>query len=333
MPNTVAITALAIANEENEVAHTLKANGYTLALHPHMVMPNRDELRALLQDAVGVIAGSEPYTREVMEEAKHLRIISRNGVGYDAIDVAAATELGIVVAYTPDAMVDAVADLALGLMLGLARRIVELDSRMKQGEWHRAIAADVSGRTLGLVGTGRIGLATARRAKAFKMRLVGFDPYPNPLFVEELGADYTSLEELFEVADYVSLHVPTTASSRGLVNRDLLARMKPSAFLINTARGTIVDEEALLEALNEGRLAGAGLDVFSSEPPIPGSAGDLLARHPKVIALPHVAAYTPTAVARMGRGACQNILSVLNGLGEAQIVNPEVFERGLRQTD
>lgn len=333
MPNSVAITALAIANEDNEVAQTLKAHGYQLAIHPHMVMPNRDELRALLSDAVAVIAGSEPYTREVMEEAVHLRVISRNGVGYDAIDVAAATELGIVVAYTPDAMVDAVADLAIGLMLAIARRIAELDARMKQGEWYRAIAADVSGRTLGLVGTGRIGLATARRARAFRMRMLGYDPYPNPLFVEELGADYTSLEELFEVSDFISLHVPTTPSSRGLVSAELIRRMKPGAFLINTARGTLVDEQALLDALNEGRVAGAALDVFSQEPPIPGSAGDLLARHPKVIALPHVAAYTPTAVARMGRGACQNILSILSGDGQAQIVNPEVFERGLRQPE
>lgn len=331
MPNTVAITALAIANEENEVAYTLKEQGYTLALHPHMVMPNRDELRELLADAVGVIAGSEPYTREVMEEAKHLRVISRNGVGYDAVDVAAATDLGIVVTYTPDAMVDTVADLAFGLLLGVARRIPELDAHMKKGEWHRVIGADVSGKTLGLVGTGRIGMATARRARAFNMRLVGFDPYPNPLFVEELGGDYLSLEELFEVADFISLHVPSTAATRNLVSGELLARLKPTAFLINTARGTLIDEAALLKHLQEGRLAGAALDVFSQEPPAAGSAAEELARLPNVVALPHVASFTPNTVARMGRGACRNLLSVLSGTRDAEIVNPEVFDRGLRR--
>ena len=330
MSRPIAITALALANEHNEVYARLVEAGYSPRLHTSMVMPDPAELRELLDGAAGVIAGSEPYPRELMLACPALRVISRNGVGYDAIDVEAATELGIVVAFTPDAMVDAVADLTIGLLLAAGRRICELDGHMKRGEWRRTCAADFTGRTLGIIGTGRIGQAVARRARAFRMRLLGYDPYPNPLFVEELGGDYVSLDELLETSDYLSLHVPSTPESRGMIGTAQLARVKPSAYLVNTARGTLVDEQALLLALEEGRLAGAALDVFADEPPRAGTPGRSLAVHPRVVALPHVGAYTPQAVARMGRGALENLLAVLEGRRPAHMVNPGVFERGLR---
>jgi D-3-phosphoglycerate dehydrogenase len=330
MQQTIAITAVTIRDDENEVAETLKERGYALAIHSRQTSPDRDEQRALLADAAGLIAGSEPLTREVLSEAPNLRVISRNGVGFDAVDLEAATELGIVVTFVPDAMVDAVADLALGLLLSLARRIPELDAALKGGEWRRAIGADVAGRTLGLVGTGRIGMAVARRAKAFRMRLLGYDPHPNPLFQEELGGDYVSLEELLELSDFVSLHVPATRETRGLIGTDALARMKSSAFLVNTARGSLVDEQALLEALQEGRIAGAALDVFSREPPEPGSPAAALQRLPNVVATPHVAAYTPITAARMGRAALANLLAVLDGVRPPHVANPEVYDRALR---
>jgi phosphoglycerate dehydrogenase-like enzyme len=240
MPDTIAITAVTMRDDENEVARTLKEQGYRLAIHPRLTPPTAEEQRALLAEAVGLIAGSEPISREALQAAPRLRVVSRNGIGFDAVDLDAASELGIVVTYVPDAMVDAVADLTLGLLLASARRIVEYDAAMKRGEWRRVMGADVSGRTLGLVGAGRIGMAVARRAKAFRMRLVAHDPYPNPLFVEELGGDYMPLEELLEVSDFVSLHLPASEATRGAIGAAELARMKPSAFLINCARGSLV---------------------------------------------------------------------------------------------
>lgn len=330
MSETIAITAGTMRDENNEVARALKEQGYRLAIHGKMPTATREELRVLLDGAVGLIAGSEQLTREVLREAPALRCISRNGVGYDAVDLDAATDLGIVVAYVPDAMVDAVADLTLGLLLSAARHITELDRALKEGEWLRTIGADVGGRALGLVGTGRIGMAVARRAKAFRMRLVGYDPFPNPLFVEELGGDYVEMDELLEVSDFVTLHVPASAETRGMISRERLARMKPSAFLINTARGTLIDEAALLEVMRERRIAGAALDVFSAEPPLPGSPAASLTRLPNVIATPHVAAFTPVTAARMGRAAMENLLTALRGERPAHVANPAVYERGVR---
>jgi phosphoglycerate dehydrogenase-like enzyme len=330
MPGTVALTAVTMRDENNEVAQTLLEQGYRLAIHGDQVAPTREEHLALMKDAVGVIAGSEPYPRDVLEALPDLRVISRNGIGYDAIDLEAATDLGVIVTYVPDAMVDAVADVTLGLLIAAARRIPEFDAGMKRGEWPRQIAYDVSGRSLGLIGTGRIGMAVARRARAFRMRLIGFDPNPNPLFVESLGGDYLSLEELLEVADFVSLHVPATPGTNGMIGAEQLARMKPTAFLINAARGSLVDPAALLQALREGRLAGAALDVHEQEPPLPGSAAAELVQLTSVVALPHVASFTPVTVAKMGRAALANLMTVLNGSRPQHVANPEVFERGLR---
>jgi len=330
MSQVIALTAATMRDENNEVAQTLLAAGCRLHIHPKITFPTRDELRDLLAGAVGVIAGSEEYSRAVLEEAAALRVISRNGIGYDAIDLQAATDLGIVVAYVPDAMVDAVADLTLGLLLAAARNIVNYDAALKRGEWLRVMSADVSGRTLGLVGTGRIGMAVARRARAFRMRLLACDPYPNPLFVEELGGNYVPLEELLEAADFVSLHTPGGAATRALLGAPQLARMKPSAYLVNCARGSLVDEEALLAALDEDRLAGVATDVYASEPPAPGSSSERLARHPKLVGTPHIASFTPVTAARMGRAALANLQALLRGERIDHVANPEVFERGLR---
>jgi phosphoglycerate dehydrogenase-like enzyme len=333
MSDIIAFTSVTMRDENNEVAQTLLRQGYGLAIHPDMTPPTREQQRALLSKAAGIIAGSEPITREVMAEAPLLRVVSRNGVGYDAVDLAAATDLGIVVTFVPDAMVDAVADIALALMLAAARRIVELDNAIKQGEWLRALQHDFSGQTIGIIGTGRIGIAVARRAKAFRMQLLGCDPHVNPLLTEELHGSYVSMDELLERSDFVSLHLPASAGTKNLIGREQIARMKPGAFLVNTARGSLVDEEALLEALNEGRLAGAALDVFSKEPPAPGSAGDLVQRHPKVVATPHVASFTPITVAKMGKGAMENLVAVLSDHRPPYVANPEVYERGLRQVN
>ena len=330
MPDTIAITSVTIRDEDNEVAQTLTEQGYRLAIHPHLTPPTPEEQRALLAQAVGLIAGSEPVSRSVLAAAPRLRVVSRNGVGYDAVDLDAATDMGVVVTYVPDAMVDAVADLTMGLLLAAARRIVEYDVAMKAGEWRRVMCADVSGRTLGLIGAGRIGMAVARRAKAFRMRLLAHDPYPHPLFVEELGGEYVPLDELLERSDFVSLHLPASEATRGAIGAAELARMKPSAFLINCARGSLVEETALIQALRSGRLAGAALDVLSQEPPPPGSPAAELAVLPNVVATPHIASATPITAARMGRAALSNLLAVLRGERPEHVANPRVYQGTLR---
>jgi D-3-phosphoglycerate dehydrogenase len=330
MPDTIVFTTVAMRDDNNDVARALKTKGYQLAIHPDQTPPSREQQRALMAEAVGVIAGSEPITREVMEEAKNLRVVSRNGIGYDAVDVNAATDLGIVVTFVPDAMVDAVADIALALMLSAARKIVELDSHLKRGEWVRPMQHDFSGQTLGIIGTGRIGSAVARRAKAFRMQLLGHDPYPNPLFQDDLGGTYVGMDELLEQSDFVSLHLPATAGTKGMIGAEQFARMKDGAFLVNTARGSLVDEEALLAALDSGKLAGAALDVLSQEPPAAGSTAERVMKHPKVVVTPHIASFTPKTVAKMGQAAMENLVAVLEGRRPEYVANPQVFERGLR---
>ena len=322
MAEAVAVTAIALTKEPNAVTETLRERGYEVRTLQTST-PTPADLIELLGGTCGIIAGSELLSREVLEQCPNLRVISRNGVGYDAVDLDAATDLGIVVAYVPDAMVEAVADLALGLLLAVGRRISECDAAMKRGEWLRVGGADVSGRTLGLVGTGRIGMAVARRARAFNMRLIGYDPYPNPLFLEELGGNYGTLDEVLEAADFVTLHVPLSASTRTLIGAVQLRQMKRTAYLINTARGALVDEQALYEALQGGEIAGAALDVFSKEPPDPHPLWSL----PNVVATPHVAAFTPRTVERMGRAALANLLTALEGQRPEHVANPAVYER------
>jgi D-3-phosphoglycerate dehydrogenase len=269
-----------------------------------------------------MIAGMEPIEGALLEQCPNLRVISRFGVGYDNIDLAAATRQGIVVTYIPDAMVDAVADLTMGLLIALARRIPELDRSMKAGEWTRLLGVDVARRTLGIVGTGRIGMAVAGRALGFRMRLLGHDPVPNPAFVETLGGDYLPLEELLPQSDFVTLHLPLTPSTRHVMGPEQLARMKPTAYLINAARGALVDMEALHAALAEGRIRGAALDVYEQEPP---GALSLLAL-PNVIALPHVASYTDGTVTKMAAAALRNLLAVLHGERPEHVVNPDAYD-------
>jgi D-3-phosphoglycerate dehydrogenase len=323
MTNRIVITAAALCQGENPVLQALRESGYEPVIHRPGGPPTADELRGYLPGAVGMIAGMEPIEGSLLEGCPDLRVISRFGVGYDNIDVAAATRLGIVVTFIPDAMVDAVADLTMGLLLAAARRIPELDRTMKAGEWTRLLGMDVARRTLGIVGTGRIGMAVAERARGFRMRLLGFDPSPNPAFVETLGGDYATFEEVLEGADFVTLHLPLTPETRHLIGAAELARMKPTAFLINAARGGLVDHEALATAIRDGRIRGAALDVYETEPP--GSLPVIAL--PSVIATPHVASYTDGAITKMARAALANLLDALRGGRPEHVVNPEVYNR------
>ncbi len=226
-----------------------------------------DQLIAALTAADAVIAGAEPYPRNVIEALPKLRAIARSGVGYDAIDLAACDRAGIVVMTTPGVNHHSVAEHTLALLFGVARDFPMADRRVREGKWKRTNGPRVMGSTLGILGLGRIGQAVATRAIGVGMKVLAYEPKPFPEFLAKWPAIVlSSLDDLFAQSDYVSLHLPLSPETRHLINADTLAQMKPGAVLINTARGGLVDEAALCEALSSGRLRGAGLDVFEIEP-------------------------------------------------------------------
>ena len=257
-----------------------------------------------------------------------LRVVANYAVGFDNIDVAACTARGVWVGNTPDVLTDATADCTMALLLATARRVVEGDQVMRQGRYRGwepdyLLGADVTGQTLGLLGFGRIGRAVARRARdGFAMRVLVHDPWlPGPL--DEPGITACGLDALLAAADFVSCHVPLTDETRHLIGAAQLARMKPSAILLNTARGPIIDEPALVEALRTGAIRGAGLDVYEGEPAL----AEGLAACPNCVLLPHLGSATWTTRARMGELAAANVLAALRGERPPHCVNPEAAPR------
>lgn len=219
-----------------------------------------------LQDCCAVVAGSEPYTREVIEGLPNLRVIARTGVGFDAVDLQAADERGIVVATTPGCNHHAVAEQAIAMLMAIARGFPGEDMRIRRGEWKRIERPRVMGSTLGIVGLGRIGQAVATRARGLGLNVITFDPYANADFCHQWEVESVPLEELLSRSDYLTLHNPCTVETRHMMNAKSFSQMKRGAVLINTARGGLVDEVALVDALRSGHLRGAGLDVFEVEP-------------------------------------------------------------------
>jgi len=290
--------------------------------------------RAELLEAVAAVDGylsmiTDAVDAELMDAAPRLRVVSNMAVGYNNIDVAAATARGIVVTNTPGILTEATAELAFALILAAARRVVDLDRRTRAGEWTcwaplLFLSREVSGKTLGVVGLGRIGRAVARRARAFGMRVLYHSRSRLEAAEErDLGVEYAEKDELLATADFVSLHVPLSAETRHLIGRRELDLMKPTAYLINTSRGPVVDEAALVEALKARRIEGAGLDVYENEPLLaPG-----LTALENVVLMPHVGSATVETRARMARMAAENLLSALRGERPAHVVNPEVWPR------
>jgi phosphoglycerate dehydrogenase-like enzyme len=282
-----------------------------------------DELLAALPGAFATLASSEPYTERVFRAAPELRVIARWGVGYDAIDVEAATRHGVLVCTAVGANHEAVADYAVALMCALQRGLVANHRLITSGAWKTEFRPGLWRATVGIVGLGRIGQAVARRCAGFAMRVLAHEPFPDPAAVRALGVELVSLEDLLRRADLVTLHCPATAENRHLIDRERLALMKPTAHLINTARGPLVDESALHEALVTGRLAGAGLDVFEKEPLFDSPLFGL----DTVILSPHVAGIDETSEVAMADRAIDAILAVWRGEappGEC-VVNPDAL--------
>lgn len=240
-----------------------------------------------------VVRSATQVTREVIDAGESLRVIARAGVGLDNIDVEAARAKGIKLVNAPEAPTIAVAELVFGFMLAWSRRLVEAHLSTSRGEWRKRelLGSELRGKTLGIVGTGRVGQAVGFRAKAFEMRLLAFDVTKKKEFIERAGAKYVELDQLLRESDFVTLHVPLTPQTRHLIGERELGLMKPTAVLINTSRGGVVDEEALVKALREGKIAGACLDVYEREPPV----GSPLLSLPNVLLTPHLGASTQEA--------------------------------------
>jgi D-3-phosphoglycerate dehydrogenase len=286
-----------------------------------------DEIIALARDAEAVLNCYAKMTARVIEKLKRCKIIARYGIGVDNVDLAAATKAKILVTNVPDYCIDEVSDHALALLLALARRLTAADGAVKAGGWDVVAHAGIRrlrGQTLGLLGFGKIAKALASKVEPLGMKVLVYDPYLDPALIAQHGVEAVSLDRLLAEADTVSIHVPLSPETRNIVGKRELARMKPTAFLINTSRGGIVDEQVIAVALKEGRLGGAALDVLSVEPP---PADHPLRQAPNVILTPHLAFYSRESVIELQTKAAEEVARALKGEPPRCPVNPEVLTR------
>ena len=269
----------------------------------------KEEMLKFIRDIDGIIIGIDELSAEIIEKANALKVISKYGTGLDNIDINMATNKKIVVTNTPTANVDAVADLTFGLILSLARRIPEADKKTKSGRWEKIIGKSVWKKTVGIIGLGKIGRQVVKRARGFEMNILAFDIIKDKKFAQKYGIKYVNLEKLLRKSDYISIHIPLNDATRNMISYEELEKMKKDAFLINTSRGGIVDEEALYDALKNNKLRGAALDVYTNEPLRESPLKEL----DNVIMTPHIGAYTEEAIENMSIQAAQNLIDVLEG--------------------
>lgn len=282
---------------------------------------------ALAQPAQAILASSGIfYGEEAFAQLPNLKILTRTGIGIDNVDLAAATRHGIVICNTPDGPTESTAEHAVGLLLAAAKRIKQGDANVASGKFGprtNLVGTEVLGKTLGLMGLGRIGSRVAQICGlGLGMKVIGFDPYLPPERAAALGVELVSQEEIFRRSDFVSLHAPATPETHHLVNAQSIATMKDGAYLINVSRGPLVDEAALLDALNSGKLAGAGLDVFDPEPPVPD---DPIRYHPNIVLTPHSASLTLEGRTRIEEMAVQTLLDFFAGKRPENVCNPGVL--------
>lgn len=311
----VLATARSVALAIDDYRPQLEAAGLEVVFPENVgVTLTEEELLRLLPGCIAVVAMPDAYTARVIEAAARadppLRLIARSGVGYDTIDLDAAARHGVWITITVGANHDAVADYTLGLLLALARRIVQIAAETRAGAWQRVSGMELRGKTLGVVGTGRIGREVAARARPFGLRVVAHDVVEDGAWAAAAGVTYLPPEQLLAEADIVSLHTPLTPLTRRLLNRETLSRCRRGVLIVNTARGELIDEVALLEALESGQVGGAALDVFAQEPPPPDHP---LLRHPRVIPASHCAGAAREAQERQGRMALDEVLRVAGG--------------------
>jgi D-3-phosphoglycerate dehydrogenase / 2-oxoglutarate reductase len=320
----VLVTPVYLNNVEGPYRDVLQAGGFEVAYPPEgLSLKDPSVLIEQLQGADAALASVEPYSREVLV-ASSLRVIARSGVGYDSVDVEAASELGIAVTITPGANKESVAEHAVALMLGVAHGYPARDKEARSGQWRRVPLPRLSGKTLGLVGLGDVGKAIVPLATGLGMKIIAHDPAADRRFAEENGVRLCSLGELLTEVDVVSLHLPAVPETIDMINAQSLAKMKRGAILVNTARGGLVDEDALVDALESGQLAGAGLDVFKTEPLPPDSR---LAKLDNALLCPHMAGLDEDALRTMARLAADSIVRLRQGRWpDGRVANPQIRE-------
>jgi D-3-phosphoglycerate dehydrogenase len=318
----VLITPMTLSGLEGPYLQVLREGGFEIAFPRRAFQLTEQELLDVLPGVKAVLAGSEPYTSRVLAANPQLRVIARCGVGYDAVNLQTATAQGVAVCIAPGTNQEAVAEHTFALLLALAKDLPNQHNALRTGHWPRRTNQPLRGRTLGIAGLGRIGKAVAVRGQAFSMRLLAYEPYPDETFVAQHGVTLVPLEQLLAESDYLTLHTPLTEHSRYLINKRTLARMKPTAYLINTARGGLVCEADLITALKAGRIAGAGLDVFEEEPPATINPLCLL---DNVVVTPHAAGGDVESRDAMAASAARTIVALSRGEWPADaVVNPEV---------
>ncbi len=296
-----------------------------LVLNPTGKPLSEEQLIPLVGDIDGYLAGLDSVTEKVIENAPRLKVISRYGVGCERVDLEAAAKNGIKVANTPGANTQSVADLAMGLILSVARRIAFLDAQLKNGGWDRGNGIEIYGKTIGIIGLGAIGKALALRAQGFSMKVLAYDPYIDSAWATAHGVTVCGLDELTASSDIISLHVPHTPETHNIISRDRIAGMRDGVIIINTSRGGLIDLDAAADFIESGKIWGVGLDAFEKEPPEKHRIWDF----PNVVLTPHAGAHTAEAVDGMARMSIDNLFSLLNGDGKADryVVNRKFLEK------
>jgi len=304
----------------------LEREGFEVVLNPAGRCLTEEEMVRILPGIFATIAGIEPYTECVFQAARDLKIVARYGVGYDKVDVAAATRHGVAIAMAFGTNHEAVADSTFTLMAAIVGKVVPAHLCVKSGGWGKDLHPGLWRATVGIIGLGRIGKAVARRCRGFEMRILAYDAVPDAAFARENGVHLVPLDTLLREADIVTLHAPHSPETENLINRERLALMKPAAYLVNTARGGLVDEAALYDALASGRLAGAGLDVFRKEPPTGSPLLDLA----NVVLSPHSAGSNATSETAGANRCIDSILAMARREGPESeyLLNPEVLRSG-----
>ena len=310
MERKVIVTARSFGKTDSLAKDLLEKNGFEVIKLVDGEESLRSQTEREIVDADAVIAGLEEFDAPLIASAKKLKVISRYGVGYDKVDLAAAKEAGVAVTITPGANGDSVADLAVTLMLGVARNISYMDATLKAGESKRPSGLEMCGKTLGVIGAGRIGKGVAKRCKGFDMDVLLYDAYyQDQEFADSIGAKFVDLDTLIKESDFITIHANLNESTRNMFSTAQFEAMKDTAVIVNTARGGIIDEEALYVALKEGKIYGAGLDVSVTEP----ASDSPLCELPNCILTPHAGAATREASSKMSLMAAQNVLDVIIG--------------------
>jgi D-3-phosphoglycerate dehydrogenase len=304
----ILITPRSLTKGGDPALELLKKAGHEVVFCTPGKAPDEEELLSLVPGCAGWLAGVEKITDTVLARADCLKAISRNGSGVDSIDLAACERRGISVLRAEGANARGVAELTLALILGLLRSVPFGDARMKAGAWDRRQGTELEGRTLGVIGTGKIGRLVTKFALALDMKVLGHDAVPDSGYAPSPAFRYASLVEVLSASDIVSLHCPHTPGEKPLIDAAAIARMKRGSLLVNTARGELVDDGAVAAALADGRLAGYGVDAYDREPPEPSA----LRSHDRVITTPHVGAFTAESVSRATRAAVDNLLGALS---------------------